>query len=386
MSVADTGVIARAGSTASYRARLLQGWTAADWQWRSGLTTVFQRPEWLEPFYNAVARHEPDIQPLMVEVTDGQGALAYRLALLLRRVGNLRVVEFTDLNMTDFNEPLLGPAAPRTSAEAAHAWAAVKRALPPCDAVRLTKMPAMIGARPNPLALLTGLLPAAVNGNVVDMGEDWNGFHFGLERTVRKELEHSWRVFTRADDAGLFAITDSAEALSVLEQVEELQSARMRELGQPYTLDKPVAADFYRRLITDGMDNGYAVLTILRVGPELVAALLGVRDGTDYVMIRLAHAGGDWGKISSGRLLIHQTLERLHEDGCRSFDFSIGNYAYKRRFGPVRTALFDHVEARSLRGVPMMLRAHVAGWLRCRPALRERVRRMMGKPASREEI
>jgi CelD/BcsL family acetyltransferase involved in cellulose biosynthesis len=306
--------------------------------------------------------------------------------LLQHRVGNLQVVEFADLNMTDFNAPLLGPAAPRTTDDAARAWAAAKRALPSCDAVRLTKMPAMIGARPNPLALLTGLVPAAVNGNLVSMGEDWNGFHFGLERTVRKELERSWRVFTRADDAGLFAITDPAEALSVLEQVEELQSARMRELGQPYTLDKPVAADFYRRLITDGLEKGYAVLTILRVGPELVAALLGVRDGTDYVMIRLAHAGGDWGKISPGRLLIHKTLERLHEDGCRSFDFSIGNYAYKRRFGPVRTALFDHVEARSLRGVPMMLRAHVAGWLRRRPHLRERVRRMMGKPPSREEI
>jgi CelD/BcsL family acetyltransferase involved in cellulose biosynthesis len=386
MSIADLDMFANAPSATPYRARLMTGWTAADWQWRSGLSTVFQRPEWLEPFYGAVARHEPDILPLTIEVNDDTGALAYRLALLQRPVGNLQLVEFADLSITDFNAPLLGPAAPRTADDAASAWAAAKRALPSCDVVRLTKMPAMIGARPNPLALLTGLLPAAVNGNVVAMGEDWNGFHFGLERTVRKELERSWRVFTRAGDAGLVAITDPAEALSVLARVEDLQSARMRELGQPYSLDKPVTADFYRRLITDGLEKGYAVLTILRTGSELVAALLGVRDGTDYVMIRLAHAGGDWGKISPGRLLIHKTLERLHAEGCRSFDFSIGNYAYKRRFGPVRTALFDHVEARSPRGVPMMLRAHVAGWLRRRPHLRERIRRMMGKPPSREEI
>ncbi len=386
MTIADLDLFAHAPPDTRYRTRLTAGWTAADWQWRAGLSTVFQRPEWLAPFYDAVARHEPDIMPMTVEVTDDSGVPAYRLALLQRAVGNLRLVEFADLNMTDFNAPLLGPAAPRSTEEAAQAWAAVKRALPSCDAVRLTKMPAMIGTRPNPLALLPGLLPAAVNGNVVAMGEDWNGFHFGLERTVRKELERSWRVFTRADDANLFTVTDPAEALAVLARMEELQSARMRELGQPYTLDEPVTADFYRRLIENGLATGYAILTVLRAGSELVAALLGVRDGDNYVMIRLTHAGNDWGRISPGRLLIHKTLEKLHADGCRSFDFSIGNYAYKRRFGPVRTPLFDHVEARSLRGVPLMLRSHAAGWLRQRPRLRARVRGMMGKPPSREEF
>ncbi len=94
----------------------------------------FQRPEWLEPFYAALARHQPDMQPLTVEVADAQGALAYRLALLMRRIGSRRIIEFADLNMTDFNAPLLGPGARQQRQEAARAWKAVKRALPPCDA------------------------------------------------------------------------------------------------------------------------------------------------------------------------------------------------------------------------------------------------------------
>lgn len=387
MSIAQTSpTTERTLSTASYHARVMEGWTAADWSWRPGASTVFQRPEWLEPLYAAIARHEPDIRPLIVEVQDEQGALAYRLALIRRRVGSRRIIEFADLNMTDFNTPLLGPAAPRTAQEAARAWKAVRHALPRCDAVRFTKMPPLIGGRPNPLTLLAGLLPAAVNGNLVTIGEDWNEFHFGLERTVRKELERSWRVFSRADGAGLHAVTDPDVALSVLGRMEKLQSRRMREIGQPYTMDDPVTADFYRRLIVRGLAQGYAVLTLLRSHNELVAALLGVRDGDSYVMIRLAHAGADWSRVSPGRLLIHKTLERLHAEGCRTFDFSIGNYAYKRRFGPARTPLFDYVEARSLKGLPMALHAHAAGWLRHRPALREQVRRLMGKTPSREEI
>jgi CelD/BcsL family acetyltransferase involved in cellulose biosynthesis len=386
MSIAQTGTATARAVPAPYHARVVEGWTAAEWQWRAGTSTVFQRPEWLEPFFAAVARHQPDMQPLTVEVAEGQGALAYRLALLRRRIGSRRIIEFADLNMTDFNAPLLGPAAPRTAVEAARAWKAVKRALPHCDAVRFTKMPPMIGERANPLALLAGLLPSAVNGNLVTIGEDWNGFHFGLERTVRKELERSWRVFSRADNSGLHAVTDPDVALSVLDRMERLQSRRMHELGQPYTLDDPVTAEFYRRLIARGLAQGYAMLTLLRSDNELVAALLGVRDGDTYVMIRLAHAGADWSRVSPGRLLIHKTLERLHAEGCRNFDFSVGNYAYKRRFGPMRTPLFDYVEARSLKGLPMAAHAHAAGWLRRRPALRERVRRLMGKPPSREEV
>ena len=386
MSITQTGTATARAVPAPYRARVVEGWTAADWQWRPGTSTVFQRPEWLEPFYAAIARHQPDIQPLTIEVTDGQGTLAYRLALLMRRVGSRRVIEFADLNMTDFNAPLLGPAAPRTAQEAARAWKAVKRVLPACDAVRFTKMPSLIGERANPLVLLAGLLPSAVNGNLVTIGEDWNEFHFGLERTVRKELERSWRVFSRADNTGLHAVTDPEVALSLLGRMERLQSRRMHELGQPYTLDDPVTADFYRRLIARGLTQGYAVLTMLRSDSELVAALLGVRDGDTYVMIRLAHAGADWSRVSPGRLLIHKTLERLHAGGCRHFDFSIGNYAYKRRFGPTRTPLFDYVQARSVKGLPLALHTQAAGWLRRRPALRERVRRLIGKPPSREEV
>ncbi len=387
MSLADIDIFADAPSHATYRVSISNDWSAADWPWRPGLSTPFQRSEWLTAFYEALAQHEPDMLPLIVRVTDADGMLAYSLPLLCRSVGALQVMEFCDLNMTDFNAPLLGPAAPRTAADAAAAWKAVKRALPSCDVVRFTKMPPMIGTRPNPLCLPGGLLPAAANGNLLVTGESWADYHFSLERTVRKELERNWRVFSRAPAAHLATITDPAEALALLVQMEDLQRVRMRGLGQFYGLDEPVTADFYRRLIADGLKTGYAVLTVLRDGSEMVAGLLGVHDGETYVMIRLVHRGdGNWSKISAGRLLVHKTLEWLHGEGCRKFDFSVGNYPYKRRFNPVRMPMFDRVEALSARGVPMMLKARAAGWLRRHPHLRERVRLMMGKPPSREEI
>ncbi len=387
MSIADIDIFPRTQSHATYRVSISNNWSADAWPWRPGASTMFQCPEWLGPFYESLSRHEPDMLPLIVRVTDADGMLAYSLPLLCRGVGALQVVEFADLNMTDFNAPLLGPAAPRTAEDAAQAWKAVKRALPSCDAVRFTKMPPMIGSRPNPLCLPGSLLPAAANGNLLVTGDSWNDYHFSLERSVRKELERCWRVFSRAPDASFTAVTDPDEALAILVQMEDLQRVRMRGLGEFYGLDEPVTADFYRRLIAGGLEKGYTVLTVLRTGSEFVAGLLGVHDGETYVMIRLVHRGdGDWSKISAGRLVVHKTLEWLHGEGCRKFDFSVGNYPYKRRFGPVRMPMFDRVEALRPRGLPMMLKARAAGWLRSHPHLRERVRLMMGKPPSREEI
>ena len=75
------------------------------------------------------------------------------------------------------------------------------------------------------------------------------------------------------------------------------------------------------------------MLSALTVGEEVVATLLGIRSGPRYLMLRSSHAGEKWSHCSPDRLIINRTMAALHQDGVRSFDFSIGNYAYKRRFG-----------------------------------------------------
>ena len=91
----------------------------------------------------------------------------------------------------------------------------------------------------------------------------------------------------------------------------------------------------------DGVGNGYAVVSALTVGDEVVATLLGIRSGARYVMMRISNAGEKWSNCSPGRLIIERTMAALHKDGVRQFDFSIGNYAYKRRFGVTRLPLVD---------------------------------------------
>ena len=159
----------------------------------------------------------------------------------------------------------------------------------------------------------------------------------------------------------------------------------MQSLGLNFILNDETCAAFYRNLVRDGVGSGYAVVTALRVGDEIVATLLGIRCGARYVMIRISNAGEKWSNCSPGRLIIERTMAALHKDGVREFDFSVGNYAYKRRFGVTPLPLVDISAALGWRGLPHAWRDRAARELRNYPKLTGYLKRALGKPLSREE-
>ena len=55
------------------------------------------------------------------------------------------------------------------------------------------------------------------------------------------------------------------------------------------------------------------------------------------------------------RLVIVKTMESLHAEGFRLFDFSVGDYDYKRRLGARGEALFELTAALTSRGLPFCL-------------------------------
>jgi CelD/BcsL family acetyltransferase involved in cellulose biosynthesis len=373
-----------------FRVEFVHDWKQAAARWNAlGNATPFQDFRWLAAWYGAFANVE-HVEPLIAVISDAATDEQALLLPLIRRTQNgIRIVEPADLDLTDYNAPILGKAAPRDVKAARAMWKdlrdALKRLPGGADLIRLRKMPVDLDGKPNPLALLAGAGPCSLNGNIVTTGADFDAWRFTLERTVRKELERSWRVFTRDPAAAFKIITDKDEALRIFSTMEAQQGERMQHLGLNFVLNDDIYAAFYRNLVRDNVANGYAALSALTVGDEVVATLLGIRQGARYVMVRISNAGEKWSNCSPGRLIIERTMAALHRDGIRQFDFSIGNYAYKRRFGVERIALVDFTAALSWRGMPYALRDRAARWLRSHPRLAEQVKRALGKPASREE-
>ena len=110
-----------------------------------------------------------------------------------------------------------------------------------------------------------------------------------------------------------------------------------------------------------------------------MASLLGIRGADSYVMIRISNAAGRWTNCSPGRLVIERTMSALHAQGCRAFDFSVGNYDYKRRFGVKPVPLVDLTASRGLVGVLAQLRFTAMGALHRHPGIEKRLRKIAGR-------
>jgi CelD/BcsL family acetyltransferase involved in cellulose biosynthesis len=379
-----------ASRAAGFCVELMHDWRQAVARWHDvNPSTPFQHPQWYDAWYAAFATAS-GVTPLIAVVTDAAtGEPALLLPLIRGHQGRIAIVEFADLDLTDYNAPILGPAAPRDAKAVRAVWRSLLSALrkmpDTADLVRLRKVPADIDGKPNPLALLDGAGACSLNGNLVTTGEDYDAWRYTLEKTVRKELERSWRVFTRDPAASFGFFADANEALRILSTTEVQQETRMRSLGMNYVLGDESRAAFYRSLVRDGIGSGYALVSALTVGEEVVATLLGIRTGSRYVMIRISNAGEKWSNCSPGRLIIERTMAALHRDGVREFDFSVGNYAYKRRFGVQRLPLLDISASLSWRGRPCALRDRAVRELRNFPRLDAWLKRVAGKPLSHEE-
>jgi CelD/BcsL family acetyltransferase involved in cellulose biosynthesis len=369
---------ARAASTdASFRVEFVRDWSEAAARWNdAGDGTSFQHRHWLDAWYHAF----DTVTPLIAIISDASSKRDVALVpLTSRQHHGIRLVEFADLGVSDYNAPMIACEAPRDSASMrmmGRALLAALRQLPDRpDLVRLKKMPAEIRGRPNPLVASGWNGSSSLNGNLVEVGDDFEAYRASIRKM---QMPRCWRVFTRHPGARFQIATTADEARQFLDVMDVQQHQRMEKLGINFVLDDVRHAKFYRDVVRRGIAEGYAVVSALIADKGIVATTMGLRHGDAYSLLRTSNAGGQWSNCSPGLLCVERTMAALHEQGARSFDLSIGNYDYKRRFGAKRLPLRDVSIALSWRGAPYLLRDRTAQGLRRYPRLAEQVRRAVG--------
>lgn len=377
--------IGRASSPAPrFQVDFVGDWKLAVASWHGACgETAFQHAIWFEAWYGAFR----EASPLIAVVTDGaNGRRVALVPLILRTRHGVRIVEFADLNVTDYNAPLLADGATLDATEAramSQALVAALRRQPGgVDLIRLRKMPATFEGRFNPLTALGRAGSSSLNGNIITTGDDFEVYRASIKRM---QLPRSWRVFSRHPGAAFRLIVSVEEALKIIDIADAQQQARMQRLGLDFVLNDQVHGMFYRDLVRRGLPAGYAVVSALSCEEGTVATVLGIKQSDSFVFLRISNGGEQWKNCSPSRLIIERTMAVLHEQGIRRFDLSIGNYSFKRRFGAAQLPLVDTSVALSWRGVPYAWRDFVAQSLRRHPQLAALVNRMLHKPYPGEE-
>src|ERR1700744_3477812 len=355
--------------TLAYRVEIVRDWSVAISRWSGDFGgTGFQSCRWLDAWYRAF----DGVTPLIALITDAATERHVALVPLVHRVqGGIRRIEFADLGLTDYNAPLLGAGAPTDPVAArgvCRALIAALRKLPEgADLRRMQKMPAEIDGKPNPLIALGRVGSCSLNGNLIEVGDDLDAYRASIKKM---QLPRSWRLFSRYPGASFEIVDRVDDALRLLDTMDVQQQARMHALGLEFSLNQGPRAEFYRDLVTRSLRDGYAVVSVLKCTEAVVATVFGIRQGRNFVFLRISNAGRRWSHCSPSRLIVERTMAALHQDGVREFDLSIGNYAFKRRFGATPLPLSDVSVALGWRGHP---------WLA------EKVSRALGKLSRDEE-
>jgi CelD/BcsL family acetyltransferase involved in cellulose biosynthesis len=334
-----------------YRIEIAGPWQAVEDQWRQlgSSATPFQSAPVLGAWYASLGRRA-DVEPLCVRIIDApSGEIAMLLPLIRLRGNSLRHIEFADLWAMDANAPALGTKAPATKAGAQLAFEALCAALPPADMISLTKMPASIGGRPNPFALLDQTRPSDYARHLCGIGAGWEAVLKGFDTSLRKNIQRQRRQLELQCKVRFFTAEDAECRRAAFDLIEACQHERLAKLGARHIFDEPGHRDFYRELVR--LDEPDVILAGIECDGEAVAAAMLVCASGVASCLRHGYRQGPLERFGLGNQIIAHAIRVAHERGFRWFDQSIGNSHWKRDFGAQPEPLFEVRRAGSALGM-----------------------------------
>jgi len=299
----------------------------------------FQCASWSATILETLGRDAP-VRPAITLVTDGAGAPLMLVPLLVRRAHGLRVLEFIDFGLADYNAPLIRADFARHLADGGFPplWRRIVDAAGPVDAVTVDKIPEAVGPVPNPFMQLAprhggDSFQVVRQGGFADYLKTRSPSLVSNSKVKRRRLERLGHVELRV-------ARTAAEIERTVATIIAQKSRRYEATGRADLMRQEARRRFYETIARREADGGLVHLSALCVDGGIVAAHLGLafRGGFYWVVPtfddRLA-------RCSPGRLLMLDLMEWAFGAGFDTFDFTCGNDPYKHdwanRISPLHT-------------------------------------------------
>jgi CelD/BcsL family acetyltransferase involved in cellulose biosynthesis len=301
--------------------------------------SVFQKPLWLRCWFETLG-DTPRIEGYWISVVDALETPILALPLIRWRNNQGLILSNVAPGLSDYNAPLIVPElAAKHSCGAL--WAAIRSALPKADLLILAHMPTKIGPLANPLLAH----PLAINEGIsswnLPLPETLAAYRATLSPSMRHQMAKAMRRFGRLDGAAAKLATSAEDVRDILDFLDQSQIIRLAEKGDACMVENPDVAHFYRHLAQTGFASGKVRMTHLQAEGRLLAANFALYDDKRVYLIRIASLRDQWAPFKLGLLASQRLIEHAIEDKAQVFDFTIGDYDFKRRFGAAPEALYE---------------------------------------------
>lgn len=326
---------------------------------------AFQSRAFLEQFERQMLAGSGKL--VLVGVTDATGdPVAIFPFVRLKKFG-IPMLEAVDFGIADYFAPAYFRDAPLSPQETLKLWRAVTAHLPGAHAVTFKKLPRHLHGRPHAMTGAGFLKPMGAAATTLRLRgtnrPPLNPEKMSLARKIRRKSKKLEKF-----GALTFAEAQSnAEVDAAMDTLVAFRTARFAELERHDALLDPRVVAFYRALADRKSENPLGRLFTLRAGEYPVAVIYGFACADVFTLIVPAITTcKETQSGSPGLVALFRTLQWCQERNFSVFDLSVGSLSYKARFGAETVELFEHQQALSPLGLPVVAEA----------ALRRRVRHL----------
>ena len=130
----------------------------------------------------------------------------------------------------------------------------------------------------------------------------------------------------------------------------EQKSRWFQRMGIPNLFEIPAQKEFFLSLATTA--RPFVHVSQLSIGPNCAAANLGLLFRGCYYHVLASHDDGPTLRFGAGVAHLHDLMRFAIGRGCKFFDFTIGDEAYKQDWADSQFVLHDYVSGDGLLGRP----------------------------------
>ena len=341
--------------------------------------TVFQCFDWLATWQRHIGAGE-GVRPAIVVGHDRAGDILFLLPLAVHAAGSVRELTWLGSALCDYNGPLLAPDFSTRIDQTLFLslWQDIVRRLQAYprlrfDIVALEKMPDRVGEQYNPLRSLGG----AVNPSgayLTHLSGDWESFYSAARSSATRRRDRTKRKkLSEFGEIKFVSAATEAEIRTSLNTLMEQKARSFAHMGVGNLFAKPGHASFYRALAGDAATRPFVHVSRLDVGAEPAAVNLALVHRGRYYHLLASYTDGDLARFGPGAAHLHDLMRYAIENGCRIFDFTIGDERYKRDWCDTELALYDYIAPVTWRGAlaaaPRLAGQKLKRWIKQTPML-----------------
>lgn len=315
-----------------------------------GCCSVFQSYDWLSVWYEVTSRHGLAETLILTARRSGAQSPEVILPLCRLRRRGYREVTFPDILVGDFAGPLFVPDAFDETGAVHSLWKAILRTLPACDVVHLTKIAPTIGAAPNPLLQLRGLVPFPSRVWGLPLRPGSGAVPDLVPEAVLASVDKRRAALERKHGRIVTWTEDPEQLPKLYEELVALRTERSERIGRDEALHIDVWREFYAMLAARRHERMRSIVVRIEIEGRVIATFFGVVYGKAVHYLLPTFAMKKWSRYTPGFQLIVDALEMSSARGYEYFDFTIGDEPYKEAFGASPSPLCEIMAPTSLRG------------------------------------